>query len=59
MLLKRNKNITWMNTMLRNIPSKETNPHATHIMRQRPTDCVPRKTPFGETNIPEPDRKKQ
>ena len=45
--------------MLWNIPSKATNPDTAQTIRQRPTDCVSRKTPFGEINIPEPDSKKQ
>jgi hypothetical protein len=45
--------------MFYNIPSKETNPHATQIIKHNPIDCVSRKTPFGETNIPEPKSKEQ
>ncbi len=59
MLLKnRSKYHLDIYTMWWNIPSKETNPHATQIMRQRPIDCVSRRTPLGETNIPEPDWKR-
>ncbi len=47
-----------MCTALSNIPSKEINPHIAQIIRQRPTDCVSRKTPFGEMNIPEPNSNK-
>ena len=38
----------------KNEPSNETKPHPTQITRHKPTDCVSRRTPFGETNIPEP-----
>lgn len=40
-----------------NEPSKETKPHETQIIKHKPIDCVSRKTPFGETNIPEPINK--
>jgi len=40
-----------------NEPSKETRPHATQITKHKPIDCVSRRTPFGETNIPEPINK--
>lgn len=35
-------------------PSKETRPAKIQVIKHNPTDCVSRKTPFGETNIPEP-----
>jgi hypothetical protein len=38
----------------KNEPSRETRPHPTQIIKHKPTDCVSRRTPFGETNIPEP-----
>jgi hypothetical protein len=44
---------------LQYVPSKEINPHTAQTIRQRPTDCVSRKTPFGEINIPEPNSNKQ
>jgi len=43
--------------MHQNEPSKETRPHATQITKHKPIDCVSRRTPFGETNIPEPINK--
>jgi hypothetical protein len=43
--------------MYKNEPSKETRPHATQIIKHKPIDSVSRKTPFGETNIPEPINK--
>jgi hypothetical protein len=43
--------------MHKNEPTKETTPHATQITKHKPIDCVSRRTPFGETNIPEPINK--
>jgi hypothetical protein len=41
-----------------NLPSRATNPLVTQIVKLKPTDSVYFKTPFGETNIPEPNKKK-
>ncbi len=40
--------------MHKNEPSKETRPHATQIIKHKPTDSVARKTRLGEINIPDP-----
>ncbi len=40
--------------MHKNEPSKETRPHATQIIKHKPTDSVSCKTRLGETNIPDP-----
>jgi hypothetical protein len=41
-----------------NLPSRATNPLVIQIIKLKPTDSVYFRTPFGETNIPEPNQKK-
>lgn len=40
-------------------PSMEMMPHIVQLMRQKATLPEPSATPFGEMNIPEPDKEKQ
>ena len=44
--------------VMKNIPSKASNPQRAQTIKLRPTDCVSSKTPLGETKIPEPNGKK-
>lgn len=44
------------NTVKANSPNRDSIPLETHTIRLKPTDPVSVKTPFGEMNIPDPEK---